>query len=86
MEPPTSWRDKARTISTVVVAAVSQGAGLLFAAASTLGLLAIVSVLSALYPVVTAALARVVLHERLSAWQLIGAGLALLGVLLITIA
>ena len=40
----------------------------------------------ALYPVVTAALARVVLHERLSAWQLIGAGLALLGVLLITIA
>jgi hypothetical protein len=44
------------------------------------------SVLSALYPVVTAALARVVLHERLSAWQLTGAGLALLGVLLITIA
>jgi drug/metabolite transporter (DMT)-like permease len=40
----------------------------------------------ALYPVVTAALAGVVLHERLSAWQLIGAGLALLGVLLITIA
>jgi drug/metabolite transporter (DMT)-like permease len=69
-----------------LVGVLNDAANVLFAVASTLGLLAIVSVLSALYPVVTAALARVVLHERLSAWQLIGAGLALLGVLLITIA
>jgi drug/metabolite transporter (DMT)-like permease len=69
-----------------LVGVLNDAANVLFAVASTLGLLAIVSVLSALYPVVTAALAQVVLHERLSAWQLIGAGLALLGVLLITIA
>ena len=69
-----------------VVGVLNDAANVLFAVASTLGLLAIVSVLSALYPVVTAALARAVLHERLSVRQLTGAGLALMGVLLITIA
>jgi drug/metabolite transporter (DMT)-like permease len=69
-----------------LVGVLNDAANVLFAVASTLGLLAIVSVLSALYPVVTAALARIALRERLSVVQLIGAGLALVGVLLITLA
>jgi drug/metabolite transporter (DMT)-like permease len=68
-----------------LVGVLNDAANVLFAVASTLGLLAIVSVLSALYPVVTAALARIALRERLSVVQLIGAGLALVGVLLITL-
>jgi drug/metabolite transporter (DMT)-like permease len=69
-----------------LVGVLNDAANVLFSVASTLGLLAIVSVLSALYPVVTVALARAVLQERLSMPQLIGAGLALVGVVFITIA
>lgn len=69
-----------------VVGVLNDAGNVLFAVASTLGLLATVSVLSALHPVVTAALARVALRERLSVVQVIGAGLALVGVLLITLA
>jgi drug/metabolite transporter (DMT)-like permease len=69
-----------------LVGVLNDAANVLFSVASTLGLLAIVSVLSALYPIVTAALARVVLRERLSRLQLIGAGVALVGVVFITLA
>lgn len=51
-----------------------------FAAATTMGLLSIVSVLGAIYPVTTVALAAVLLHERLHPVQRIGAAIALLGV------
>ena len=40
------------------------GANMLFSLATTRGYLSIVSVLAALYPVVTVALAALVLHER----------------------
>jgi drug/metabolite transporter (DMT)-like permease len=68
-----------------LVGVLNDAANVLFSVASTLGLLAVVSVLSALYPIVTAALARVVLGERLSGLQLIGAGIALVGVVFITL-
>jgi drug/metabolite transporter (DMT)-like permease len=60
------------------------GANLLFALATTYGLLSLVGVLSSLYPVVTVLLARVVLHERLRAVQRIGAAGALAGAALIS--
>lgn len=59
------------------------GANLLFAAASTQGMVSVVSVLSSLYPVVTILLARVVLGERLRLVQNVGVALSLLGVVAI---
>ena len=55
----------------------------LLAVATTEGLLSIVVVLAALYPVVAIALARARLGERLRSDQALGVTLALLGVLLI---
>jgi len=56
------------------------GANALFALASSRGLLALVSVLGSLYPVVTVVLAHLVLGERLTRLQLGGVGVALAGV------
>jgi drug/metabolite transporter (DMT)-like permease len=56
----------------------------LFAVASTKGLVSVVAVLASLYPVATVILARYVLGERLRAVQRVGAGVALLGVALIS--
>ena len=53
---------------------------LLFAAASTSGLVSITSVLASLYPIVTVMLARVVLQERVARSQEAGIVLALAGV------
>jgi drug/metabolite transporter (DMT)-like permease len=47
------------------------------------GLLSVVSVLTALYPAITVILAAVLLHERLSPVQLLGAGITFAGVGLI---
>ena len=60
------------------------GANVLFALASTRGLLSVVSVLTSLYPAVTVALAALVLHERLSRSQLAGAAIVLAGAALLT--
>jgi drug/metabolite transporter (DMT)-like permease len=57
---------------------------ILFAIASTHGLVSVISVLVSLYPVVIVALARVVLHERLAREQLAGAAAALAGAALIS--
>ena len=57
----------------------------LFAVASTEGLVGIVSVLSSLYPVVTVALARVFLGERLSGAQAAGVFAAFGGIALIAL-
>ncbi len=54
-----------------------------FGLAATKGALAIVAVLGAMYPVVTAGLARVVLQERIRRIQLAGVAFALLGVALV---
>jgi drug/metabolite transporter (DMT)-like permease len=56
----------------------------LFAAASSLGEISVVSVLATLYPVTTVALAAVVLSERLNRLQLAGVAAALGGVVLIS--
>jgi drug/metabolite transporter (DMT)-like permease len=59
-------------------------ANVLFALASTRGLLSVVSVLTSLYPAVTTALAAAVLRERVSAGQLAGAATVLGGAALIS--
>jgi drug/metabolite transporter (DMT)-like permease len=72
--------------SVVPVAAVGLtdvGANALFAFASGHGLLALVSVLGSLYPVVTLLLAHVLLHERLTRGQQAGVAIALAGVVAI---
>jgi drug/metabolite transporter (DMT)-like permease len=60
------------------------GANVLFALASTRGLLSVVSVLTSLYPTVTAALAALLLHERLGRTQLAGATAVLAGAALLS--
>ena len=60
------------------------GANMLYSVATTLGFLSVVSVLAALYPVVTVVLAALVLHERVSAIQRSGVAVALVGAVLIT--
>lgn len=57
---------------------------LLFAAASTSGLVSVTSVLASLYPIVTVVLARVVLSERVARSQEAGIALTLAGVILIS--
>ena len=59
------------------------GGNLFFVLASDEGELAVVIVLTSLYPVVTAVLARVFLRERLSPLRLLGVALAITGVVLI---
>jgi|SRR5215831_9441187 len=57
---------------------------LLFAAASTSGLVSITSVLASLYPIVTVVLARILLSERVARSQEAGIALTLAGVVLIS--
>jgi len=61
------------------------GGNLFFVLASDEGELAIVIVLTSLYPVGTAILARIFLHERLSPVRMAGVAMAVLGVVLIGI-
>jgi drug/metabolite transporter (DMT)-like permease len=68
----------------VGVGVVDTGATLLYAYATTKGLLSVVAVLSSLYPIVIVALARIVLSERIAPPQLAGVGMALAGVALIS--
>ena len=67
-----------------VVGLCDVGANMLFSLATTRGYLSIVAVLAALYPVVTVALAAVVLHERIAPSQRAGVAGALLGAAMIT--
>jgi drug/metabolite transporter (DMT)-like permease len=60
------------------------GANMLFSVATTHGYLSVVSVLAALYPVVTVALAAIVLHERVAPTQRLGVIGALAGAAMIT--
>jgi drug/metabolite transporter (DMT)-like permease len=63
----------------IVIGLLDSGATELFAIATTKGLLSVVSVLAALYPVLVAILARAFLHERLTAVQRGGALAAVAG-------
>jgi drug/metabolite transporter (DMT)-like permease len=67
-----------------LIGALDVTATLLFAVASSRGLLSVVAVLSSLYPVVVVVLARVVLSERLQRVQLVGAGIALTGAAMVS--
>ncbi len=66
-----------------VVGLCDVGANMLFSLATTRGYLSIVSVLAALYPVVTVALAAIVLHERVARTQRFGVVGALAGAAMI---
>jgi drug/metabolite transporter (DMT)-like permease len=68
----------------VAIGVIDTGATLLYAAATTKGLLSVVAVLSSLYPIVIVVLARVLLAERIARTQLAGVAVALTGVALIT--
>jgi drug/metabolite transporter (DMT)-like permease len=71
-----------------VVGAVGVGdmlGNLLFAAAAGRGLVSVTSVLASLYPVVTIALARAALAERVARIQQLGVALTLAGVVLISL-
>ena len=70
----------------VAVGLADVSANALFALASGHGLLALVSVLGSLYPVVTLFLAHVFLHERLTRPQQLGVAIALAGVIAIAAA
>ena len=78
LRPPRSmWR------VLVAIGLVDTGANLLVATATTQGAAGIVAILSSLYPIVTIALARIVLAERLDAWKRIGGIVALGGAALV---
>lgn len=66
-----------------VVGVLDTAANLAYTFASTQTLLSLSAVLASLYPVVTIALARALLHERLRPVQVTGAILVMAGVLLI---
>jgi drug/metabolite transporter (DMT)-like permease len=76
---------RARDLRVLVpIGLLDTGANLLFAVASTKGLLSIVGVLGSVYPVITILLAHFVLHERLRPVQRLGAAGALAGAALIS--
>lgn len=68
----------------VVIGLADLLANVLYGLASSRGLVSVASVLGSLYPVVTSALAYVVLHERLRRVQVVGAATTVAGVVLIT--
>jgi drug/metabolite transporter (DMT)-like permease len=67
----------------VLIGTLDQTANVLYALASTVGLVSLSAVLASLYPMVTVILARVVLNERISGVQKSGVALALTGVALV---
>jgi drug/metabolite transporter (DMT)-like permease len=69
----------------LAVGVLDVSADVFFAFATTIGLLSVISILSSLYPVATVILARIVLKERMVRLQQLGIGLALAGVLLISL-
>ena len=76
---------RAGSLGTIALIGLMDTAGnTLFAAASSLGEVSVVSVLATLYPVTTVALAALVLSERVSRLQGLGVVAALVGVALIS--
>lgn len=78
------WRQLQKT-SLTAIGLFDVAANAFWATASTLGLLSLVAVLGTLFPVVTVALAIVLLHEKLQPHQAVGATAVLLGGALITV-
>jgi drug/metabolite transporter (DMT)-like permease len=80
----TSLRAPRRMLPLLVgVGAFDTGANVCVAFATTKGAAGIVAVLSALYPVVTVVLARIVLAERLSTGRRVGGSVAIAGAALV---
>ncbi len=77
---PAGLRDAAPAVA---VGLLETTANALIAVATTVGLVSLVGVLASLYPIVTVALARVVLGERIARSQQLGAVAALAGVVMI---
>ncbi len=71
------------TGQTIICGVIDMLANALYLLAARLGPLSIVVTLSSLYPASTVLLARVVLGERLSLWQMLGVGSALAAIVLI---
>jgi drug/metabolite transporter (DMT)-like permease len=80
---PTERLDARGTASLTVIGGLDVGAMVLFALATTRGLLSLVGIMGSLYPVFTVILAAIVLRERPRAMQRAGAAGALLGAALI---
>ncbi len=76
---------KQRLPGVITVGVLDTTANVLYATASTTGLVSVAAVLASLFPVVTVVLARVVLDERLTATQTLGVVCALAGVALIAL-
>jgi len=68
------------------VGGLDVAANVMFAIALTVGVAAMVSVLGSLYPLATVALARAVLHERVTSSQRTGVMAALTGIALVSLA
>jgi drug/metabolite transporter (DMT)-like permease len=66
------------------IGVLDTGGNVFFAAASSHGIVSVVSILASLYPVVTVLLARAVLEERVHRSQELGIALALAGIVLIS--
>jgi drug/metabolite transporter (DMT)-like permease len=77
-------RSEATMLAAIGLLIVSADA--MYATASTLGLLSIVGVLAALHPIVTVALARIHLKERIERTRYAGIATCLIGVIAITAA
>jgi drug/metabolite transporter (DMT)-like permease len=81
---PSFRMDGGRDLLTLSGVGIADNTGnLLFALATTSGLLTLVSILASLYPVTTVLLARFVLKERASRVQVVGIVFAFVGVALI---
>ena len=82
-----SLRANARLAPIVLLVGLGDvSANALFAFASQHGLIAVVSVLGSLFPIVTVVLAHLVLHERISHVQRVGVAIALIGVAVVAAA
>ena len=75
---------RADALPLVATGVLDAGANLAYGVATTMGLLSTTAVLGSLYPVVTALLAAVFLHERLRAVQYVGVVATIAGVLMIS--
>jgi drug/metabolite transporter (DMT)-like permease len=82
LRPRTARRADLPVLASIGV--LDTGGNVFFAAASTKGLVSVVSILASLYPVVTVLLARAVLHERVYRSQELVIALALAGIVLIS--
>ena len=75
---------RADALPLIAIGIFDAAANVAYGVATTMGLLATTAVLGSLYPVVTAVLAAIFLHERLRAVQYAGVAVAMVGVVMIS--